>query len=259
MVRNKAVLASEILGLGPGGGGLSKLRIHYDGHDSTEEGPIEALFNPQELNRSRSISWSRQNVRLRGYSGRRDTRAEFLEVEPETLSVDLFFDTYESREYASGWKAAAAFVQPLNPFQASDAVDVTTLTDRVVKLAEVDRNLHRPPICRLMWGAYTDIFTGVLSQLDQRFTMFLADGTPVRATLSCTFEEHDTKAHRSVRELYSPDVVKTRRVRKHDTLHSIAAEEYADPALWRHIAVANGIVNPRAIQPGMVLTIPKLT
>jgi nucleoid-associated protein YgaU len=47
-------------------------------------------------------------------------------------------------------------------------------------------------------------------------------------------------------------------VRRNDTLHSIAAEEYRDPALWRHIAKANGIVNPRDLKPGTVLTIPRL-
>jgi nucleoid-associated protein YgaU len=53
-------------------------------------------------------------------------------------------------------------------------------------------------------------------------------------------------------------VAKTRQVRHNDTLHSIAAEEYRDPALWRHIARANGIVNPRDLKPGTVLTIPRL-
>jgi nucleoid-associated protein YgaU len=53
-------------------------------------------------------------------------------------------------------------------------------------------------------------------------------------------------------------VAKTRQVRRNDTLHCIAAEEYRDPALWRHIARANGIINPRHLEPGVVLTIPRL-
>ena len=51
---------------------------------------------------------------------------------------------------------------------------------------------------------------------------------------------------------------KSRQVRRGDTLQSLAAEEYGDPRQWRHIAVANGIVNPRDLRPGTVLTIPKL-
>ncbi|MGH8571151.1 MAG: LysM peptidoglycan-binding domain-containing protein, partial [Gammaproteobacteria bacterium] len=121
-----------------------------------------------------------------------------------------------------------------------------------------DQDLHHPPVCHLSWGTFTDIFTGVLTQLDQRFTLFLSDGTPVRATLSCSFLEFQTRAHRRAREMNSADVVKTRVVRRHDTLHSIAAEEYRDPSRWRHIASANGILNPRELKPGTVLTIPKL-
>jgi hypothetical protein len=260
MALNKASLASDLVGLGPGGGGLRKLRITHNGADCTENGPIEALFNPQEISRSRSVSWEQRKTVSHG-SGLTSSNMEheFLAVEPETLSLALFFDTYESRTQASGWKRAASFVQPANPLQTGDATDVTHLTKRVAKLAEVDRELHHPPICQLSWGAYTNIFTGVLSELDQRFTLFLADGTPVRATLSCSFVESSTEADVRAHELNSADVVKTRVVRRNDTLHSLAAAEYRDPRLWRHIANANGIVNPRDLKPGTVLTIPKLS
>jgi hypothetical protein len=259
MARNKAGMAAELLGLGPGGGGLQKLRITFDRHDGTQGGPIEALFNPHEISRSRSVNWHGKKVASQGGGWTwSDTEQHFLSVGAETLSLELFFDTYEARSQVSGWQRAASFVQPANPFQGSDATDVTRLTDQVAKLAEVDRELHHPPICLLSWGAFGRIFTGVLTELDQRFTLFLADGTPVRATLSCSFLEFQTRAHRRAREMNSADVVKSRVVRRHDTLHSIAAEEYGDPGQWRHIAGANGIVNPRTVRPGMVLTIPKL-
>jgi len=47
-------------------------------------------------------------------------------------------------------------------------------------------------------------------------------------------------------------------VRRGDTLNSIAARHYNDPCLWRPIATANGIHNPRRLTPGQVLRIPKL-
>jgi len=259
MALNKAGLASELLGLGPGGGGLRKLTISHDGEDARRGGPIEALFNPSEISRSRSVSWD-QRARAAQGSGWSavDMEQVFLAVEAETLSIELFFDTSESRQQASAWTRAASFVQPPNPFQTSDATDVTELTKRVALLAEVDRELHRPPICRLSWGSFTEIFTGVLTQLNQRITRFLPDGTPVRATVSTTFVEAVTRAAVRARELHSADVVKTRVVRRNDTLHRLAAEEYLDPRLWRHIATANGLVNPRDLRPGTVLIIPKL-
>ncbi|WP_329311142.1 CIS tube protein [Streptomyces sp. NBC_01262] len=258
MTLNKAGLASTLLGVGPGGGGLQKLTISHDGTDFADNGPIEALFNPHEISRSRSVTWEAPEPAWGGWTWS-GLQQEFGSVEPATLSVELFFDTYESRASASAWSRAASFVTPANPFQTGDATDVTALTGRVARLAEVDTELHRPPQCTLSWGAFSEIFTGVLTRLDERFTMFLPDGTPVRATLSCNFVESLTEAQLLERELHSSDVDKTWVVRRNDTLHSIAAAEYGDPRLWRHIASANGIVNPRDLRPGAVLTVPRLS
>jgi nucleoid-associated protein YgaU len=47
-------------------------------------------------------------------------------------------------------------------------------------------------------------------------------------------------------------------VRTGETLSSISAAVFRDPALWREIALANAIADPRAVAPGTVLTIPRL-
>jgi nucleoid-associated protein YgaU len=257
MAINKASLAAGLLGAGPVGGGLQKLRITHDGHDGRD--PIEALFNPSELSFSRSVQWEEKKIAVQAAgSSWSDATQQFVSVAPQTMSLDLFFDTYESRAENSGWQRAAAFVAPANPFAAGDASDVTKLTRRIADLAMPDYHLHRPPVCVLSWGSYT-IFYGVLTQLEQRLTMFLPSGTPVRATLTCSFVEIHTRSHAGVvREPTSADVVKTRVVRRGDTLHSLAAQEYRDPGLWRHIATANGIIDPLSVAPGTVLSIPKL-
>jgi nucleoid-associated protein YgaU len=43
------------------------------------------------------------------------------------------------------------------------------------------------------------------------------------------------------------------------TLSHVAWKEYGDPALWRPIAEANGIQNPRTVTAGTRLQIPPLT
>jgi nucleoid-associated protein YgaU len=255
MAINKAQLASELVGLGPGGGGLEKLTISYsDGKRRTRQ--VEALFNPGEIGISRSVSYEQKRVASKGETS--DLEQEFRSVEAATLSIELFFDTYEARTDSASWsRAAASLLTPTNPFQTGDATDVRKLTDGIAQLAVPDRELHRPPVCHLTWGSF-DIFDGVLTNLDERFTMFLGDGTPVRATLSCTFVESRPEAHGRANELHSADVAKTRLLRRNDTLQSIAADEYNDPGLWRLIARANAIVNPRDLKPGTVLMIPKL-
>ncbi|MFT3767545.1 MAG: LysM peptidoglycan-binding domain-containing protein [Minicystis sp.] len=135
-------------------------------------------------------------------------------------------------------------------------MDVTKYTNELARLTHYDQDLHRPPICTLQWGSWR-MFKGVLSSLSRTFTLFLQNGTPVRAVAQCTFTEYLVSSNRE-RELFSPDVNKTYTVRPGDTLINVAAALYKDPSLWRVIAVANKIDDPRQITPGQVLRIPPL-
>ncbi len=58
--------------------------------------------------------------------------------------------------------------------------------------------------------------------------------------------------------LQSPDHEKAYRVRPGDTLQSIAWRHYDDPSLWRPIASANNIEDPRDLVPGAVLRVPRI-
>jgi nucleoid-associated protein YgaU len=249
---NKARAVSELLGLGSGGGELHKLTIYYEQGGIRAQGSVEALFNPSEISLTRSAKWEQQQTVGQSTSS---VEQEFRSVDAETFSIELFFDTYESRSGGLSAAGAAATFLPASLVSGLQATDVRQYTDQIAQLVQVDAELHRPPVCDLRWGVF-DIFTGVLTTLTQRFTMFLEDGTPVRATLFCDFAEVGTQARAT--ELHSADVVKTRQVRRYDTLQTVAADEYGDPALWRPIATANGIINPRALQPGTILTIPKV-
>jgi nucleoid-associated protein YgaU len=103
------------------------------------------------------------------------------------------------------------------------------------------------------------IFQGVLQNLDQNYTMFLENGVPVRATAKCTFMQWRANASDLKKQnLMSADVAKSWTVRRGQTLASIAAEEYLDPANWRDIAAANGIDDPLALAPGTTLLLPAL-
>jgi hypothetical protein len=48
----------------------------------------------------------------------------------------------------------------------------------------------RPPKCGVKWadGALPE-FLGVVEKVDVKYTMFLPDGTPVRATVNMSFKE----------------------------------------------------------------------
>jgi nucleoid-associated protein YgaU len=216
---------------------LARLKIFVESSSSPlrfdESNPIEAMFNPNQLTIVKTANW-----RLLPANQRDVPAAQFTHGEPATLTVDFFFDTFESK------------------------VDVRqNHTNRIAELTTVERHgdFHRPPICKLAWGQPGDFFQGVLQNLNQRFTLFMANGTPVRATLTCTFREWRSDEEEARRQdTHSADVAKTHTIKRGDTLSSIAGEQYSDPALWRPIADANRIDDVRRLRPGQVLAIPSL-
>lgn len=64
--------------------------------------------------------------------------------------------------------------------------DVREHTDKVEKLALVHQELHRPPTALLTWGTGL-AFKCVLESFRTGFSLFLDDGTPVRAVMHTRF------------------------------------------------------------------------
>lgn len=210
--------------------GLEKLTITPLDQNKAEvlTGQLEAAFNPKEYTISKSVPWNPQAT-----AGLDAPEMQFTMGQGETLQLELFFDTFEQRS------------------------PVTDHTDRLHKMALIDPELHRPPMVLVSWGKLK--FTGVIESLTHRFTMFLESGIPVRATCSVNLREaRDAKEQAKDKKTASPDHAKLRAVRRGETLQSIAAEEYDDPAEWRRIADANGIDDPFRLEPGIRLIVPPI-
>jgi hypothetical protein len=192
---------------------------------------IEVLFNPNQYQLTRGNQFAEVAV-----PGLGAPPLQFIRGNARTLSMQLFFDTYDPVD--------------ANVTQGSD---VRQYTQQIINLLEVDSELHAPPICFFNWGSLS--FVGVLERADQTFTMFRSTGIPVRATMDVSLKE---VGQEQAERLQSADFTKRHVVRRGETLSSIAAEKYGDPALWRPIAEENGLDNPLALQTGQVLVIPAL-
>jgi hypothetical protein len=207
---------------------LVKAHIQVLDRSGTIEHVIPVLFNPTEYSVSKQISYGNQQI-----PGMSSSLTQFSSGDAETLSMELFFDTYE------------------------EGTDVRVFTEQLDELVEVDGDLHRPPLCRFVWG--TLIFKAHVESIDKRFTMFRLGGIPVRARVDISFREYRPPAEQGKETpRSSPDRTTARRVTEGDTLPAIAAEEYGDPGKWRPIADANDIENPRDLQPGALLEVPPL-
>jgi hypothetical protein len=113
-----------------------------------------------------------------------------------------------------------------------------------------------PTYCRFQWGK-TWSFTAVVSSVTLKFTMFLADGTPVRATGDVTFTQAtDGKTYPFQNPTSRSQPRKTRVIMPGDRLDLIAFDEYGDANRWYELAQANRLDDPLDLKPGQVLEIP---
>lgn len=199
-------------------------------YGSHKDDPTSVIFNPAEYSLEKGNQFA--SAPLPGLS---NPVLSFVNGDADVLTMELFFDTYTDGR----------------------GVDVRLKTDRIARYLEIDPDLHAPPPVRFVWGGL--IFCAVIERLTQRFTMFLENGVPVRATLNVTFKEYKTIADQiDKKPNKSSDWTKRRVIAEGDRLSLIAAVEYGDPAVWRSIADANDIENPRVLEPGREIRLPPL-
>jgi len=200
---------------------------------------VPCLFNPAQLQLTRSNSWAGAPVPGRGVP-----RLRYTGASSGVLRVDLFFDT------------------------THDGSDVTTHTGKVVALMDVDPTLPgtdeashnaRPPTVSFHWGDLHS-FTAVVTDLDLTFTYFSSSGTPLRATASLTLRQYEESGAfgRQNPTSGTPRPHRVHRVQAGETLDRIAATYYGDATRWRALAAANHITDPLALRPGSLLSVPRV-
>jgi hypothetical protein len=194
---------------------------------------IEVMFNPKEYTVSKQNSWQRA-----GTSGANLPSTTFASGQPATMTVQLFFDTYERMQ------------------------DVRSHTNRVARLMEVsireegEGNKLRPPRVKFHWGL-TWSFKAVITSMTQKYTLFLPTGTPVRATVDVTFQQIEEEGRFPGQNPTSAGAQgrRTHVVAAGESLDWIAYQELGDSKAWRRLAETNGIVDPTALVPGSVLVV----
>ena len=131
-----------------------------------EGAKIDMLFNPAEVAIEKTAVWS-----SKGQKANEDApELEFTGESPRSMSVELMFDTFETTKdnvYERYVKALDSLMLP-------------------------DPQLKRPPMVHVGWGTNTNglpAFEGVVESVGTKYTMFLDNGTPVRATCSVKIKE----------------------------------------------------------------------
>lgn len=202
--------------------------------------PIDVCFNPKEYSVEKGTDWEQSKAFDEA------PMPEFKSPKPMMLSVTLQFDTYEERV-----SVREKYVKRLERL---------VLMNKPASGQKADKTKNKPPMCMLVWGKFR--FKGVVESLSQKYTMFLTDGTPVRAECaikmrnvsSSSLEENDTSGDRQ--KGLQKGQTKSYSVKDGDRLDLIAANELHDASRWTEIAALNNIDDPTSIQAGQTLTLP---
>lgn len=189
---------------------------------------VKVLFNPNEY----TIQSSNKNNSI-NVPGKMAPVVSYASGEERTLSMELFFDTYNKGS------------------------DVRDHTNKISRILHIESELHEPPICVFSWGKFQ--FRGHLESVTEKFTMFLSSGTPVRATLSISIREYISVSEQNkIMSLESADRSKQFILKEKEQLWMVADKEYDDPSKWREIADLNKISNPLKLKSGTTIIVPRL-
>ncbi|MBV8136017.1 MAG: peptidoglycan-binding protein [Deltaproteobacteria bacterium] len=141
--------------------------------------------------------------------------------------------------------------------RTDQGLDVEADIAALESFIQIDSSLHAPPVVEFAWGKFS--FTGVVTSLRQKMTLFSEDGRTLRARFAMSLKSYKS-AQVQLRELKlsSPDRSHVRVLREGETLAHIAYQAYGDPRMWRSIALANSIDRPRFIKPGTPLLVPAI-
>jgi nucleoid-associated protein YgaU len=188
---------------------------------------IRVRFNPEEYSLDSGNSFAEIGV-----PGLQAAPMQYVRGNNRTLTMELFFDSYE-----------------LEP----ELRDVRLQTNQIVALLDKDSVTQAPPILLFSWGSLN--FNCVLESVKQKFTMFVEDGSPVRATLGVTFKEFEPISIDIERGFFvGPPTVHN--IVSGDTVSAVSAEVLGDPTAWREIAELNDVEDPLELPVGAALLIP---
>ncbi len=179
-----------------------------------------------------------------------------------TMSFTIFFDTYgtetDVRVYTEQLLNLMR-IDPLlsNPPPQQSGSGQPSSSSASSSSSGASGATNRPPICSFHWGNSWS-FKGVVTRAKLDFKLFTNQGMPVRAQADVTMTQVEQEGTYPSQNPTSggPGTRASRLVQPGDTLDLIAFQVYGDSSLWRLLAQANKLENPRALRPGERLIVP---
>ncbi len=189
-------------------------------------------FNPKDFSINVAAKWADKSNK----GGL--LQAEYNGPIPQSIQVEMFLDKSDEE-------------------QGDISVTVKELIKFVNPTADSkSKNKPTAPHVDFTWGE-SIAFSGYISALSAKYTLFRHNGKPVRGTVMLTLKQFAEPEKATNPSSGGEPGSRSHTVVAGDTLASIAFEEYGSAAHWRKLADANGVVDdPMRLHPGVSLLVP---
>ena len=201
--------------------------------------PFSVWVNPASYTHRTQI---RYNDRQAQGSG--GPSPEFNRVAQEEVSFELLFDATGVIPVPQGQSYANGVADGISQF--------TSLT------ATLNGTIHSPNYLILAWAQLQ--FQCVLTSMNVNYTLFMPDGTPLRAKAAVVFQSFTSETQLAKEDnKESPDMTHLVTVGAGDTLPLLCYKIYGDSDYYRGVAEFNHLLSFRDVAPGTQLLFPPLT
>ena len=204
---------------------------------------VTVQFNPESL----KVSFSNQIATPSGAGDQGGTPArQFVGAGTTKLSLQLWFDV------------TAPLPEGASPAGESKVDDVRKLTQEVAYFItpQPEGDKFIPPAVRFLWGTFQ--FDGIMESLEESLEYFSGEGRPLRASVSMNLTKQKItkfdfgKAGQAPGQAPAPGTRPLTQAQSGSTLQGMASSQGKGDN-WQAIAEANGIENPRLLEPGQLI------
>lgn len=233
-------------------GQLEKMTIQsfLDPEFSRDRKELKVMFNPTQYSRKHEIV--SQDRSAPGVQGEAQQSSH---TPAEEMTFEFLFDgTGATQPLVPGGVGVA--LPGVKQLQEKLEEGVESMVKYFLDLAFYkDGESHTARFLILNWGILH--FRCKLSSAEVQYTLFKADGQPLRAKINATFVEH-----RPVDELESkersrsPDLTRYHEVAEGDTIYNLTDKVYEDSTYYLQLARVNELNHFRRLRTGSNLRMP---
>jgi len=226
--------------------------LTIDGYEAGTDGPVgkgditfTAQVNPASIQVKYGVEYTPETDNI----GTIIPQKVFKGCLPQTVSFDLMLD--------------GTGVLPENPAAKGS---VNEQIEKFKKTCYYYRgNKHEIPYVSIQWNNTSffkynnQAFFGRIESFDVQYTMFSAEGEPLRAKIKASFSgTSNPKTEANLKDNQSPDLTHVITVRAGDSLPVLCEQIYGKRQMFQEVARVNNLISFRDIKPGTELVFPPL-